>query len=768
MLPLSVDADDSEEETFTLSGSVFDSNGDPAAETSIKVDSMTSSWSEGGNYSFEGITSGEHTVRAYFMNNGHTVVYRKMMIESDTNLDWYEGRNWITAEMFDSNGDHVQNSPMSTVKLVDTNESHSLDNGRTEFGPYDMGTYLTVRAYYGDIDHSTQYVHFKLQSGSATEPSVNDFDFHHGKNSRYGFIKDNTNMPIPGVTVSNGELSTESNSDGFFLLQNMDVNSEQTFTFMQGNTEVATPLTETITSGVGWMNATADTEINLPGNVSFTTQVQTIPMSPFTIEWQGSSYTESYSLYEDGYITYSGVESSFTFVPLETGTFEFSVEAVNSNGSTSSFQTLILIVLPENSGSDLWAAGMHWDYSAVYTPSHYSNYTVTAIGKESIEDAFGNEKQTYLSRITSDNDGEGEKAYRWVDTQSLLTLHTYWSDAPSESSYFQEGTLGWDFTNSEGESTNLLDSDETLNLHFNRTNVIGVPGHPNGYDDTYNTVSIANDVWITTAAGNFSTTYISITDNSDGIVSWELWYNDTVRNYVKIIDRLPGSHSDSKVSELTSFTVPISPQFLTEDANLSIDNYNVEWAEFQGADSYQLYENGNLIYSGENTSFLITDQLDGEFTYRVDALFSSGQIIEGGTIQLNVMYVVISPTLFATNYNIDSQDKVTFSWTNVSELSWYSLILQNDDGEVSEIYNGTENTFSTSELEVGLNRLRISASTTDGKVSEFSDSIFVSVEGEVVDDANSDSISVSTISLFAIMVLILFIPVILSSRGAKD
>ena len=146
MLPLSVDADDSEEETFTLSGSVFDSNGDPAAETSIKVDSMTSSWSEGGNYSFEGITSGEHTVRAYFMNNGHTVVYRKMMIESDTNLDWYEGRNWITAEMFDSNGDHVQNSPMSTVKLVDTNESHSLDNGRTEFGPDDMGPYLTVRA----------------------------------------------------------------------------------------------------------------------------------------------------------------------------------------------------------------------------------------------------------------------------------------------------------------------------------------------------------------------------------------------------------------------------------------------------------------------------------------------------------------------------------------------------------------------------------------------------------------------------------------------
>lgn len=87
MVPLSVDADDSELETFTLSGNVYNSNGDLAAETSIKVDSMTSSWSDNGNYEFEGITHGEHTVRAYFMNDGHTVVYRKMFFESDMNLD---------------------------------------------------------------------------------------------------------------------------------------------------------------------------------------------------------------------------------------------------------------------------------------------------------------------------------------------------------------------------------------------------------------------------------------------------------------------------------------------------------------------------------------------------------------------------------------------------------------------------------------------------------------------------------------------------------
>jgi len=81
--------------------------------------------------------------------------------------------------------------------------------------------------------------------------------------------------------------------------------------------------------------------------------------------------------------------------------------------------------------------------------------------------------------------------------------------------------LGWDFTDSNGLSTDIFSSqDEELNLHFNRTNIIGVPGHPNGYDDTYNTVSIVEDVILTTPSGTFSTTHITITDNDDGVISW--------------------------------------------------------------------------------------------------------------------------------------------------------------------------------------------------------------------------------------------------------
>jgi len=106
--------------SFTLSGNVFAADGEIGDRTSIKVDSMTSSWSDNGTYIFSEITPGEHTVRAYFMNNGHTVVYRKMFFTSDMQLDWQEGKNWVTTQVFDNNSQHVSNTAMTTVKLIET------------------------------------------------------------------------------------------------------------------------------------------------------------------------------------------------------------------------------------------------------------------------------------------------------------------------------------------------------------------------------------------------------------------------------------------------------------------------------------------------------------------------------------------------------------------------------------------------------------------------------------------------------------------------
>ncbi len=757
--PVIVQAEN-ENTTFTLSGNVFDENGNIASSTSIKVDSMDSSWSNltDGSYEFTGITPGEHTVRAYFMNNGHTVVYRKMFFSEDMQLDWHVGKSWATAEMFDDQGERIDNSALSTINLVELGETHLLDNGRTEFGLLNIGEYYTLIATYGDVDESSQHVHFKLQPGSATTPSVNDFDFHHGMNSRYGYVLDNLGNPMVDVVVTNGQQAVVTNSDGFYLLQNLEVGSQQNYTFTQGNQQVVDSFTDTIQDGPGWLNFTSNIQVEMPGNVSFVTQMQTITSNQFEIEWNGGEYTDFYSLYQgevnEENLIYRGYAESFIYSPEESGTVEFRVVANNSNGSTENPQPLLLIVLLDGSDRELWSPGMSWNYSVLHTPEYHQNKTYTVIGSEVITDAFNRERDTFLLRVSDDNYEEGEKAYRWVDSQNLLNVKTYWVDAPSSSSYFQEGQLGWNFTNN-GQEVDLLSASPPTSLHFNRTNIIGVPGHPNGYDDTVNSITFEHGVEVSTAAGIFDTTHISIIDENDDIISWELWYNSTVRNYVKIVDRLPGSHSEMVEYELTSFDVPLIPQFITEESNISTNDFTIEWAIFQGAESYQLQVNNQIIYSGNQMSLDLENYPDGDYTFRINAIMPSGHLVEGETLSLNVHFVQPPPTFLSSTQDINGLQEVQIEWTSVENSAWYSLIVNYSDGTSSEIYNGTQTYTIVEDLEEGQNRLRVKVGLENGIESTYSDSIYLMVQSDSETEPNSDQTDVSSKVIIGFILLII-------------
>ena len=54
--------DNGESESFTLYGNLYDAEGNPAAETSMKLVPRGSVWANNGTYSIENITEGEHTV----------------------------------------------------------------------------------------------------------------------------------------------------------------------------------------------------------------------------------------------------------------------------------------------------------------------------------------------------------------------------------------------------------------------------------------------------------------------------------------------------------------------------------------------------------------------------------------------------------------------------------------------------------------------------------------------------------------------------------
>jgi hypothetical protein len=267
--PLSTLAEDisSPEETYSIYGSVFNSNGDIADSTSMKVDSLDSVWSVNGTYELNGITPGEHVIRAYFMNDGHTVVYRTINIDGDLELDFYQGKNWITGNVY-GGLDH-QPSHSSRIHLKETGENRTTSEGTVEFGPLKIGEYFTLHSYSDGSDQASQSLHFKLEEGSSSNPRANHFDFFDGMNSIYGYISDSLNLPVTGVAVSNGDATVLTNSEGFFVLRNLSIGDNQTLTLQQDGIELMPPVDHVVSNGENWLNLTSIIDVEFPHNVLF-------------------------------------------------------------------------------------------------------------------------------------------------------------------------------------------------------------------------------------------------------------------------------------------------------------------------------------------------------------------------------------------------------------------------------------------------------------------------------------------------------------------
>jgi hypothetical protein len=87
------------------------------------------------------------------------------------------------------------------------------------------------------------------------------------------------------------------------------------------------------------------------------------------------------------------------------------------------------------------------------------------------------------------------------------------------------------------------------------------------------------------------------------------------------------------------------------------------------------------------------------------------------------MTPVIAPFL----NSIENDESLNLSWTSIPDAEWYSVIVQDDDGTIVEMYNGSDNFTTLTELSIGQNRLRVNV-MVDDKISEYSSSEFVTVE----------------------------------------
>jgi len=239
--------------------------------------------------------------------------------------------------------------------------------------------------------------------------------------------------------------------------------------------------------------------------------------------------------------------------------------------------------------------------------------------------------------------------------------------------------------------------------------------------------------------------------------------NDNFIDFVTILDKLNKIGSEKVIYELQSFEVPMTPQFLTEEVDISSNEYFIDWANFQGADSYQLFENDVLIYQGDENSYLIQNQIDNTYQYQINAIMPSGHTVVGEIISLDVFHIVEPPLVFNlfTSQQNEGTD-VFVSWSSTMDAAWYSLIVEDSDGVVIEMYNGSENFTSLDELNIGQNRIRIQVGLSNGKVSDFSDSIFVNI----IEESESDYFTMSNILIF--MVSLLSLVTIYSYRNRED
>ena len=104
------------------------------------------------------------------------------------------------------------------------------------------------------------------------------------------------------------------------------------------------------------------------------------------------------------------------------------------------------------------------------------------------------------------------------------------------------------------------------------------------------------------------------------------------------------------------------------------------------------------------------------------------------------------------------------SWSDVPNSVWYSLIVQDSDGEVLEMYNGSNNYTELSDLSVGQNRIRVNV-MVQGKVSEYSSSEFVNIEEKL---ENEDDQLLSTTSFALTVTSILSSAVLVTLRRSRD
>ena len=239
------------------------------------------------------------------------------------------------------------------MTLLETGQQVDFSSPLLEFDLNPMGQYYTLKTVFDGAEEDAQYLHFRMNSGNGVDDMMpNHFVIQQNTSSLYGYVYGTDGLPLADTTITSGANQVVTNSEGFYLLENLPFDSTHTFTFEKSGDEPLPPHNATVSPSSGWMNFTATLSFEYPRPAQFVESETTIGMEPYTIEWIAGNLTNSYHLYNDGELLYTGVNTYYEFTPESQGSYEFTLVSFNQNGSTESPDSLLLIVLGEETGDE--------------------------------------------------------------------------------------------------------------------------------------------------------------------------------------------------------------------------------------------------------------------------------------------------------------------------------------------------------------------------------------------------------------------------------
>lgn len=728
--PLAVASAEEGGSVYTVSGNVYDASGElirgPFAggpPTRVAIDSLglVSTVSSEGTYSLTNVPVGDYVIRVFYGSIDQTYTYRWVNVSADTIIDWHYGKAWVQGVVVDGDGRPMATVPGTTpvrVTIVETGQLDDTDvNGYFEIADVDIGEYYTIKALFGTADRSTSFTVREIV-GSAP----NHVEFMLGRNGVFGFVEDEAGNPLAAdVSISPDGRSTTTNTDGFYLFENVTVGFEQTIqaTLTSQGGQALTAVKNVVKSVMLWTNFTTAESLSAP---EFLTESGTVASGAYSIEWGAVEGAESYILYEGGASIYEGASTSFDVTGRAPGAYTYAVRAMGNGVQSELSNPVTLDVIGGGGDTGTWSPGMSWtfqfrsDAKGVVTNDQV---IMTVISVETILNRTGAAESAYKIREVHESEPD-VVYYSWYNVDTL-DLVARFSDTGA---YTSTSNCTWVY---DGEPF-PYEVGSAIPVYYSLKTVVSIAGHP-VIAPTYlnNTFEVVGMEMVTVPAGTFLCYNITVTNDDDGRVLWNYYYNDTVRHWVKMIDRLPTTRADLVTYELISYDVPQGPVFVTEGGERSVKSFDVQWAAYDGAVEYVLYENGEEVYRGAATSYEATSREDGSYEYVVEAVLSNGQTVPGRTLTIVVDYVVPAPS-FTTEAGTVDGGEIIISWTAVDGADRY-VLFEND----VEVYNGTETSFTVTDRSDGAYRYRVQA--VDGnKVSELSPSLFITFEDKGKED----------------------------------